>query len=195
MDPTEEERFKDFSLDGDVIFVVGGQKKARLKVNSQYLCCASTVFRAMFGPNWSEDQGLSKESPKDVPLAEDDPDALYAIMCVIHHRNDLVPAEISPQELLQIAIAADKYDLSVALTFARAQWLQHQSKDIAVSKYMACLMAAAFLFDNQSNFIEYGQALMLRHAGSYMLRLNDKALRQALPVGLPRTLHCNACRE
>ncbi|KAK8128074.1 hypothetical protein PG984_009182 [Apiospora sp. TS-2023a] len=76
MDPTEEERFKDFSLDGDVIFVVGEQKKARLKVNSQYLCCASTVFRAMFGPNWSEGQGLSKESPKELPLVEDDPDAM-----------------------------------------------------------------------------------------------------------------------
>ncbi|KAK7927593.1 hypothetical protein PG985_004591 [Apiospora marii] len=183
---TEEDISQDFSLDGDIILVVGEKKHARLRVNSQYLCCASKVFRVMFGPNWSEGQGLSKESPKEVPLIEDDPDATFAICCVIHHRNDLVPAEISPRQVLQIAITADKYDLSVALTFARAQWLQNG--DIADPTKLACLMVAAFLFDDQPMFIAHGQALVLRCTESYMGLMDDEALRQTLPNGLPREL-------
>lgn len=118
---------------------------------------------------------------------------MYAICCVIHHRGDLVPTEISPRDVLQIAITADKYDLTVALTFARAQWLQN--KDINDPKKLVCLMSAALLFDDESMFIDHGQALILRHAGSYMGLLYDEALRQTLPAGLPRKLNRTTFRE
>ena len=39
-------------------------------------------------------------------------------MFVIHHRNDDVPQSLSPNEVLQIAIEADKYDLTAALKYA-----------------------------------------------------------------------------
>lgn len=77
----------------------------------------------MFRSDWSEGQGLSWESPNEVQLDEDDADALRTICYVIHHRNDAVPRVITPLEVLQIAIAADKYDLGLALQYATAQWL------------------------------------------------------------------------
>ncbi|KAK8080121.1 hypothetical protein PG997_007939 [Apiospora hydei] len=178
--------YKDISLDGDVVLVVGEEKKVRLKVNSQNLSCASKVFRTMFGPNWSEGQGLSKESPKEVELVEDDADAMYAICCVIHHRNDLAPKAISPQQVLQIAIAADKYDLSVALAYARAQWLR--SRDIADPTTLAYLMAAARWFDDEPAFIKCGRALVLRCVGSYARLMDDEVLSQMLPSNIPHIL-------
>jgi hypothetical protein len=49
----------DISPDGDVVLVVG-PRNVRLRIHSQCLRCASKVFGAMFGPHWSEGQGLSK---------------------------------------------------------------------------------------------------------------------------------------
>src|SRR5262249_24550771 len=89
----ESDLITDISPDGDVVLVVGPQN-VRLRIHSQCLQCASNVFGAMFGPHWSEGQGLSKESPREVPLVEDDADALRIICCVIHHRNDDVPQSL-----------------------------------------------------------------------------------------------------
>ncbi|OPB46278.1 BTB domain-containing protein [Trichoderma simmonsii] len=176
---------KAIASDGDVILVVGEQK-VELRVHSQCLVSASKVFGAMLGPNWSEGQNLSKNSPKEIPLIEDDPKALYTICCVVHHRNDILPERISPRELLQIAIEADKYDLRTALLFAKAQWLQR--KNITDMMELAYLMAAAFLFDDMDMFIEHSQALILQHQDSYIELLADSTLSQILPPNTPHLL-------
>jgi hypothetical protein len=111
----------DISPNGDVILVVG-PRNVRLRIHSLCLRCASKVFGVMFGPRWGE--GISEGYPKEVPLVEDDADALRTICCVFHHRNDAVPQAFTPREVLQIAIEANKYDLGVALKYASAQWLQ-----------------------------------------------------------------------
>lgn len=170
---------KDIALNGDLILVIGKQKVA-LRTHSQCLICASKVFSAMLGPNWSEGENLSKESPKEIPLIEDDADALYTICCVIHHRNDILPETFSPQDVLQIAIEADKYDFRIALHYARAKWLQNQSTIDPIE--LAYLMAAALLFDDMKMFREHSLALILHHYGSYMRLLEDPILCQILPA-------------
>src|SRR5437667_9691364 len=103
------DRVADISPDGDVILIVGVEN-LRLKVYSQCLRSASKIFGAMFGPDWTEGQRLSKESPTEVPLLEDDADAMWMICCIVHHRNDLVPQHLTAKEVLQIAIEVDKYE-------------------------------------------------------------------------------------
>ncbi|EHK18379.1 uncharacterized protein TRIVIDRAFT_225695 [Trichoderma virens Gv29-8] len=181
LDNGEELDFvKDIALNGDVILVVGEQKVS-LRAHSQCLVCSSKVFSAMLGPHWSEGKNLSQESPKEIPLIEDDAHALYAICCVIHHRNDLVPATFSPRQLLQIAIEVDKYDLHTALLYARAQWLQNK-RNTTDPIELAYLMAAAFLFDDMEMFREHALALILQHHGSYIKLLEDSPLCQILPT-------------
>jgi hypothetical protein len=77
----------DISSYGDVVLMVGPQN-VRLRIQSQCLRCASKVFDAMFRPHWIKGQGLSKEFPQEVPLLEDDTDALRTIYCVIYHYNN-----------------------------------------------------------------------------------------------------------
>lgn len=101
-----------------MLFLVVGPRNIRLKIQSQCLRCASKVFDAMFKIQWTESQGLSKESPGKILLVEDNADALRILCFVIHHRNDDVPQSLSPNEVLQIAIEADKYDLTAALKYA-----------------------------------------------------------------------------
>jgi hypothetical protein len=168
----------DISPDGDVVLVVG-PRNVRLRIQSQFLRCASKVFGAMFGPTWSEGQGLSKESPREVRLVEDDADALRIICCVIHHRNDDVPQYLTPRKVLQIAIEADKYDLNVALKYARAQWLKPRGSPERVD--IGYLLAAAFLFGDMDMFVANTLALILHYNGSYLECLDDEITSQIIP--------------
>ena len=170
--------FEEIYSNGDVVLVVGPQA-ARLRVHSQCLSSASKVFRAMFGPTWSEGKDLSGDSPKEIPLPEDDPSALYAICCVVHHRNDLLPQEFSPEDVLKIAIEADKYDLFTALKYARTQWLQQRESNDVIE--IASLMTAALLFDDMDMFVAHGLALILHYNGSYVRILENSTICQILP--------------
>ncbi|OCL09897.1 hypothetical protein AOQ84DRAFT_375415 [Glonium stellatum] len=80
----------DIATDGDIILVVGLELR-RLRVHALILKNASKVFNAMFGPHFREGQGLGGACSKEIPLPDDDADALKLICSVIHSRNDMVP--------------------------------------------------------------------------------------------------------
>jgi hypothetical protein len=134
----------------------------------------------MFGPTWSEGQGLSKESPREVRLVEDDADALRTICCVIHHRNNDVPQSLTPKEILQIFIEIDKYDLKVALKYASVQWLKPRDNVDRVDK--GYLLAAAFLFGNMDTFVAHTLALILHYKGPFLEFLDDEITSQIVPL-------------
>jgi hypothetical protein len=169
----------DISPDGDVVLVVG-PRNVRLRIHSQCLRCASKVFDAMFRPHWSEGQGLSKNFPREVPLVEGDADALRTICCVIHHRNDDVPQSLTPKEVLQIVIEADKYDLNVALKYASVEWLKPRGNADRVD--MGYLLAAAFLFGDMDTFVAHTLELILHYKGSYLEFLDDEITSQIVPL-------------
>ena len=166
------------SPNGDIILVVGPQA-VRLRVHSLFLRSASKVFNAMFGPNWSEGQGLSEQSPRQVIMEEDDPEALRIICCVIHHLNDDVPRTLSPEQVFQIAIEIDKYDLAVALRYATSQWLK--GSDTLDVLRMGYLMASAFLISDMENFAKYTLELILHSTGPYLELLTNEKISQAVP--------------
>jgi len=172
------DRVTDISPDGDVVLIVGGDN-VRLRVYSQCLRSASPVFRVMFGPNWSEGQKLSSDSPTEVPLSDDDADAMRIICYVIHNRNDLVPQHLSAKDVLQIAIEVDKYELVTALKFASVEWVKPQVGAERVE--MGHRLASAFLFDNTVAFEANILMLILHYAGSYVDFLDDEFTSQILP--------------
>lgn len=162
---------------GDVVLIIGTEK-ARLRVNSPCLVSSSKVFATMFS-RWPKGEGLSKEHSKEVPLVEDDADAIRIICCVIHHRNDIVPQSFTPREVLQIAIVADKYDFWVALKYAMVQWLQPgESSDVLDMGY---LMAAAFVFGDMELFVVHTMNLILHHSGSYVELVDNAIINHIVP--------------
>jgi len=177
----EQERLGDIVPDGDVILLVGNEN-VRLRANSQSLRCASKTFGAMFGPDWREGQGLSKELPAEVALPDDDVGAMRTICCVIHHRNDLAPENPTTKEVLRIAIVVDKYDLKVALKYAILEWLKPRSQPTSVvMEEMGHLLAAAYLLNSSEIFITYTNNLLLTHSGSYLGLMKDDLVSQVLP--------------
>ncbi|KAI9732940.1 MAG: hypothetical protein M1818_007373 [Claussenomyces sp. TS43310] len=179
MDTAEQsDLVPDISSDGDIVLVVG-PGNVRLKIHSQCLRCASKVFDAMFGPHWSEGQGLSTESPREISLVDTDANALRTICLVIHHRNADVPQSLTPHEILQIAIEADKYDLTVALRYASIQWAKPRCNAGRVD--MGYLLTAAFLFRDMDMFVAHTLNLMLDYTGSYLGFSDDEFISQFVP--------------
>jgi hypothetical protein len=174
----ESDRVGDISPDGDVILIVGAEN-ARLRVYSQCLRSASKVFGVMFGPDWREGQRFSRESPTEVSLPKDDADAMRTICCLVHHRNDLVTEHLRADEVLQIAIAVDKYDLKIALKYASIEWLKPRIDAERVE--MGHLLVAAFLFDNAEMFLAHTITLILHYNGSYLDFLDDEFTSQIMP--------------
>ncbi|OAL47474.1 hypothetical protein IQ07DRAFT_646412 [Pyrenochaeta sp. DS3sAY3a] len=173
----QPDRVADISPDGDVVLVVGAEN-VRLRVQSQCLRSASKVFGKMFGPDWSEGQRLLKEAPTEIPLPEDDADAMRTVCHIIHHRNDLVPPHLSAEEVLRIAIEVDKYDLKVAFKYANVGWLKPRINAERVD--MGYLLVAAYLFDNTDAFMAHALTLILHYNGSYLNFLDDELISEII---------------
>lgn len=151
--------------DGDVVFVIGPTKK-RLRVHSLFVKTASAVLNAMLRPNFEEGQQLAKTGSVEIALPEDNAEAIETILNVIHGRNDKVQEKLSPNELLQVAIANDKYDFFVPLAFAIRIWLSHKS--VGDPEELWALAMATCLFGKQEAFAEATFALVFNHEGSYI---------------------------
>lgn len=96
---------------GDVVPALSDH--SRLRVHSVVLKLASPVFKAMFGPHFSEGQNLSEANPKEVPLPDDPPEAMIIICEILHYHNRSEPAPRG--ELPRVIVTlVDKYDLIAA---------------------------------------------------------------------------------
>lgn len=157
------------------LFLVVGPNKQPIGVDARSLRRVSKVFEAMFRPPWLESTKLSENriSPLELALPEDDFRAMNVICCIIHHRNDLVPADLLARDILKIAIVADKYDMLAALKFAAAGWLKTAPQsdtseaDSEAILSMGNLLAAAFLFREAEQFRDLSVQLMFNYGGSY----------------------------
>ena len=175
--------------EGDII-LVAGPDRVHLRVSSHCLRASSKVFEAMFGPHWYEGQGLSSVTPKEVPLVEDDAEALLAVCRVIHHQNEPSKQAYGPLDLLKIAVVIDKYQLNVAMRYAVSSWLSRARDDLALlpkddnlwsqgddrvwfqsdDKPMLerfRVLAAAYVLQAGEEFKQIASDLLFSHGGSY----------------------------
>ena len=87
------------------------------------------------------------------------------ICAIIHHKNNMVPETLAADDLLRIAVTADKYDCIDALKFASRNWLQPRENKAGD---LMLLTAAAYLFQNAPAFKEITATLILNYGGSYL---------------------------
>ena len=149
----------------------------------------------MFNPPWAESQNLSSDSPREIPLPEDDGHAMRQICCVTHHRNDAVSDRPSPGRILQIAILADKYDITRALKYSSAQWLSYNYRSCGEETDMTDvgrLLTSACLFHNAEMVAVLSLRLMLDFKGTdtYLDLSSDCSISQFLPWKTFCEHHC-----
>lgn len=148
------------------IFLVVGPEKLKLRVQSLILKATSKPFAAMLGPNWTKGyEQPSPEKPVKILLPEDNSVSLKYICAAIHSRSQMIPGNISAQDILEIAIVADKYDFVDALVLASRAWLRICENNEAANM---ALLAAACVFRNAQFFRQTSKALVMDYAGSYL---------------------------
>lgn len=105
--------------DGDLLMNLpmnGDFSAAGLLVSRHTLCLSSAVFRAMLGPNskFKESDSTTttfEDGIQVITLEDDDFQTMEIIMNAIHLQSHLVPRKVTFQQLDDIAILCDKYDL------------------------------------------------------------------------------------
>lgn len=114
-----------FDVDGDLHLDVGEDKSAQhFVVCSKTLSRASKVFKAMLYGNFMESAPENKQREWTVALPADNPKPLATILYIAHSKFNKVPESVTRDELFQITVLTDKYDMTDILRpWARA-WIQ-----------------------------------------------------------------------
>lgn len=167
----------EISAGGDVTFVVGPEEK-RLRVCSIILKNASKYFTALLGPHFCEGQDIGKSIPKEILLPEENAQSLEVIFNVIHLRNEAVPKSLTSTSILEIAIAADKFDCIVAMQHVSMIWLN--PKGVTDAQEIGRLMTAAYVLDNAEAFSDVTRWIVMHHQKS-CLALVDSEIDNWIP--------------
>ncbi len=154
----------DIAPAGDIVLIVG-DGKTRLRVHSVCMRTVSRVFDAMFGPHFSEGQPSKGVLPKEILMPDDNAAAMTTICNVVHHRNDVLPDALESREVVQVALAADKYDCVLALKYVMIRWLDF--KNPVTFTDLGHFMRAAYVFDNSNAFRRITQMLITGTSNSY----------------------------
>lgn len=120
----------DVCPDGDTVLVVPGlagvAKPVGIRVSSSALSLTSSVFRNLFA---AADGGApptpAPDEPQLVHLANDDGDALFLLLNILHLRNDALPPKILPDLLFRFVTVCARYECMVAAGRAVSQWLDY----------------------------------------------------------------------
>ncbi|KAF8865170.1 hypothetical protein BDZ45DRAFT_475398 [Acephala macrosclerotiorum] len=105
--------------------------KVDMIVSSRHLMLASPVFKAMlrFGA-FREGQKLDSDSKAEVPLFDDDIEALVILLDIVHGRNRQIPRQINLDLMTKITILVDKYQMVEAAEIFTEAWIEDLKKDL-----------------------------------------------------------------
>ena len=115
--------------DGDLnlIFRDGdGHSRKKMLVSRHTLCLSSKVFKAMLGVNSqfreATNPTISPDGIQEINLEGDDFQAMTVVMSVIHLQHRNTPKFTTFEQLHEIALICDKYDLTESLGLWPGFW-------------------------------------------------------------------------
>lgn len=85
--------------------------QVRMRVSSRHLILVSPFFRALLESSFAEGLSLTSAGTAEVPLPEDDPQALQILLNIIHGHMRKVPRSVNIGTLTQVSVLIDKYAL------------------------------------------------------------------------------------
>lgn len=97
-----------------------------IRVSSSALSLTSSVFRNLFAAaDGDAPPTPAPDEPRLVHLANDDGDALFLLLNILHLRNDALPPKILPDLLFRFVTVCARYECMVAAGRAVSQWLDY----------------------------------------------------------------------
>ncbi|OAL20982.1 hypothetical protein AYO22_08402 [Fonsecaea multimorphosa] len=149
---------------GDLVIDIENE---RLRISSKVLSLASPVFGVMLSSGFKEGTPQSTDdSPRVIPLPEDDLEAFKLVCRVIHFQLDQIPQELKIDSLEKLALVCDKYQCTVAMRHCAALWLQSLS-DTYLAVELNRQLLVAYLLDLPTAFSDISWRLMQAQAGPF----------------------------
>jgi hypothetical protein len=148
---------------GDVILQLGkvgvGEGVRNILVASMVLSLASPVFANMFDGRFSEGQNLSPNSPRIVPLPDDDPESIIIICKICHIQTSNLPVKLTATAFSKLALVCNKYDC-VDLVRAWAMIWVAALLDSPSAPGFEKMILATHLLDLPNEFSKVSQSLI-----------------------------------
>lgn len=127
---------------------------------------ASPVFAAMLSPQFKEGKSLGSGNGCEIPLPEDDPEAMTLLCNCLHFRTDQIPTELEFPLLMALAILCDKYDCTKAISAWSALWLRKWETS-ACEEGFEGLLFVVYALDCAAAFMEISKRAILHQIGSF----------------------------
>lgn len=151
--------------------IIAGAGTKRFYVNSVILKAASTVFRAMFSPNFAEGASLKSSTMHEQLLPDDGEEVVCLVLAMLHYAHNLVPKWIPDLALYAVARFAHKYDL---INSVRSTVYTHYKCDVASFDRLSAnnmergfeILAAIYMFKFPEMFSAYSNILIVRSRGN-----------------------------
>jgi hypothetical protein len=148
-----------------------------LLVSSKVLSVASPVFKAMLNGRFLEGIELSKAKTSaepylaQLPLPEDDAEAMTLLCKLLHFDIDDIPERPNPQSLENLAFACDKYGCISPLRYSGGTWIRnwllHYENTEPIIDDVCRLFILAYVADLEFEFLEVAWTLLLYHKGPF----------------------------
>ena len=154
---------------GDVVLVAHKTYlKVAITVSSTVLGLASKVFRTLFGPDYTEGQGLGDPElgPKTLTMQDDAPGSLVLLCRIMHHQySPAEAAKLGVDDIARLSVVADKYDCSAALAFfTQAAFEKYKDGEDEAWDVFNCdakMVMAAYYLDSAEYFSLFTAKLVM----------------------------------
>lgn len=132
------------------------QQSKTLVVSSSVMRLASPVWRVMLHPMGPFRE--AQESSKEIDFPDDDADALAILLRIAHLGWRQVPGTISFDNLADLAVLCDKYDM---IHFVRPWLAKWQSRPLAIVPGPEEWLLIAWTFGDYPSFVTNAKKLVL----------------------------------
>ena len=162
--------------DGDVLVQT---KSKELLVSSKILALASPVFKAMFNSNFLEGNTVrSVQDPLNLPLPDDDPDALAVLFHALHFSSKRTFLNLEANLQLLVARLSDKYQCTASISGESERWLRSLSEREQETSTLWTVSIIAFLMGHVDEFSKSTAKLVLKSTAA---ELDHTAPSSSLP--------------
>ncbi|KAJ3530269.1 hypothetical protein NM208_g9402 [Fusarium decemcellulare] len=184
--------------DGDIILVAGPEKK-RVRLSSHLLYTTSQVFKAMIHSGFKEGETFRQSDGAfiEIELPSDNAatffNAFRALYCPDPTR------QLSPKEVQQVAILADKYDMAGHFVYAASFWLVQQgTANKWTIEQLWQLFTASYWLKCPLGFIHFSKKLVFKKSVplvKYVSGMPDKALGFKLCLAIESIRHARLQKD
>ncbi|APA05386.1 hypothetical protein SS1G_09804 [Sclerotinia sclerotiorum 1980 UF-70] len=164
-------------------------KEIHMLVSSKHMVLVSPVFKAMLQwSNFKDGYAMKAHGKVEVPLPDDDPEAMRILVDIVHCHHKDVPRKVKLGLLTHLAILVDKYRLHEAVQIYSDMWISHAKKrfpsSMAEDGTEVCLqwLCISWVFEKSRDFTAMTRIFQQESTQSLSEMISDSAWDIPVPT-------------